>query len=63
MKNKKTLKNLPVREQIHARISCAAKQRGMTIQGLTERILIAWCNEKIFTHNVAQNNIEANTHN
>ena len=48
MKNKKTLKNLPVREQIHARISCAAKQRGMTIQGLTERILIAWCRKKFY---------------
>ena len=51
------LKNLPVKESVHSRIVSAAKDRGMTIQGLTERILIAWCNEKNFDQNVARNNI------
>ena len=50
------LKNLPVKDYVHARIVNAAKARGMTIQGLTERILIAWCNEKNFDQNVAQSN-------
>lgn len=51
------LKNLPVKESVHSRIASAAKKRGMTIQGLTERILIAWCNEKKFNKNVASSNI------
>lgn len=49
------LKNLLVREAIHAKIAAAARERGMTIQGLTERILRAWAEENclFFGNNVA----------
>ena len=35
METKKNMKTLPVREEIHTRISGCAKDRGMTIQRLT----------------------------
>ena len=53
---KEKLKNLPVRESIHAKIVQSAKERGMTIQGLTERILRAWSDENFFANNIANSN-------
>lgn len=55
MKTEK-LKNLPVRESIHAQIVQCAKSRGMTIQGLHERILRAWLDEIFFASNIANSN-------
>ena len=43
--NTEKLKNLPARESIHSKIVACAKSRGMTIQGLHERILRAWLDE------------------
>lgn len=40
------LKNIPVKEAIHKRIVQEAEIRGMTIQGLSERVLIGWLNDK-----------------
>lgn len=50
------LKNLSVKEVVHAQIADAAKLRGMTIQGLTERILRAWLAKNFFAGNVVTNN-------
>ncbi|WP_176013629.1 hypothetical protein [Victivallis sp. Marseille-Q1083] len=58
---KEKMKNLPTRESIHAQIVSCAKQRGMTIQGLTERILRAWIDKNFFVDNIANgNNTAAN---
>lgn len=54
--DKEKLKNLPVKTSVHERIVSCAKQRGMTIQGLTERILRAWIDENFFDSNVANGN-------
>lgn len=53
------LKNLPARESIHSKIVACAKSRGMTIQGLHERILRAWLDENFLPEKlpVATNNI------
>lgn len=52
----KKMKTLPVREAIHTQIAERAKERGMTIQGLTERIIRAWLDENFFDSNVASSN-------
>ena len=52
----KKMKTLPVREEIHTQISGCAKDRGMTIQGLTERIIRAWLDENFFDKNIASSN-------
>lgn len=54
------LKNLPVKERIHGQIVLAAKTRGMTIQGLTERILRTWLTKNFFVEKVASSNIKVN---
>ena len=54
--DREKLKNLPVKPSIHERIVTCAKQRGMTIQGLTERILRAWIDENFFGKEVANGN-------
>lgn len=50
------LKNLPVKERIHGQIVQAARDRGMTIQGLTERILRGWIADNFFDKKVATGN-------
>lgn len=53
------LKNLPVKERIHAHFAKAAHDRGMKIQGLTERVILAWLDENVFfTSNIASGNIK-----
>lgn len=47
--NSEKLKNLPARESIHKQIVLCAKSRGMTIQGLHERILRAWLDENFLS--------------
>lgn len=54
--NKEKLKNIPVKESIHAQISTCAKKRGMLIQGLAERIFKAWLDENFFNDNIASSN-------
>lgn len=51
------LKNLPVKERIHAHFAKAAHDRGMKIQGLTERVILAWLDENVFFNgNIASSN-------
>ena len=52
----KKMKTLPVREAIHTQIAKCAKERGMTIQGLSERIIRAWLDENFFNRNIASSN-------
>ena len=54
--DKEKLKNLPVKTRVHERLVTCARQRGMTIQGLTERILRAWIDENFFDNKVANGN-------
>lgn len=57
----KKLKNLPVKEKIHARFAKAAYDRGMKIQGLTERVILAWLDENVFFNgNIASSNKRRN---
>lgn len=53
---KEKMKTLPVREAIHTQIVQCAKERGMTIQGLSERIIRNWLSENFFAANVASSN-------
>ena len=50
------IKTIAIKEQIHAQIVACAEARGMTIQGLTERILRGWLDENFFAGNVANGN-------
>lgn len=52
----KKIKTIPVKEEIHAQIVTCARERGMTIQGLAERIIRAWMSENFFKPNVASGN-------
>lgn len=56
MDNVQILKNIAIRESVHAQIVSCAKDRGMTIQGLTERIIRGWLDENFFNHKVASGN-------
>lgn len=51
------LKNLPIKERIHAQFIKAAADRGMKIQGLTERVILAWLDQNVFfAGNIANSN-------
>ena len=50
------LKTIPGQEEIHAQIVTCARERGMTIQGLAERIIRAWLAENFFAAGVASSN-------
>ena len=52
----KKIKTLPIKETIHTQIAECARERGMTIQGLSERIFRAWLDENFFASNVASSN-------
>lgn len=42
------MKNLPVQEDTHAKIAALAKQKGMTIQALTEKMIKDWIEVNVF---------------
>lgn len=51
------LKNLPIKESVHAQFIKAAADRGMKIQGLTERVIRAWLEQNVFfTGNIGSSN-------
>lgn len=50
------IKTIAVKGNIHAQISQCASDRGMTIQGLTERIFRGWLDENFFDRNIANGN-------
>ncbi len=50
------LKNIPVKESIHSMLLRCAKERGMILQGLTERILRDWLDRNFFAPNIASGN-------
>ena len=49
-------KNIPVKESIHSMLLRCAKERGMILQGLTERILRDWLDRNFFDSNIASSN-------
>ena len=53
---KEKTKTIPVKEGVHAQIVACATERGMTIQGLAERIIRAWLADNFFAGNVANSN-------
>ena len=53
------VKSIVIKESIHAQIVQCAAERGMTIQGLTERIIRSWMDENFFARKVATGNNKA----
>lgn len=50
------VKTIPCRADIHAQLVNCAKSRGMTIQGLHERILRSWLAGNFFGVDIARDN-------
>ena len=47
------VKTIVIKESIHAQIAQCAADRGMTIQGLAERIIRGWMDENFFERKIA----------
>lgn len=50
------IKNLPMRESIYIKIVACAAARGMSPQGLAERIFRSWLDENFFADIIANSN-------
>ena len=50
------LKTIAIRSSVHEKLTSCAKERGMILRGLTERIISGWLDENFFARNVATSN-------